>query len=47
MALVDEHGHRIDNLIWYVHLLMGVLFVGWLLFFIYALFRFRASPKIT
>ena len=41
--VASEHGHRIDNLIWYVHLLMGILFVGWLCFFIFTLIRFRES----
>jgi cytochrome c oxidase subunit 2 len=45
--LASEHGSRIDNLIWYVHLLMGALFVGWLAYFIYALIRFRASKNPT
>jgi cytochrome c oxidase subunit 2 len=37
----------VDNLILYVHLLMGALFVGWLSYFLYAIFRFnaRSNPK--
>jgi cytochrome c oxidase subunit 2 len=37
----------VDRLILYMHWLMAVLFVGWLLYFVYALWRFRASrsPK--
>src|SRR5262245_66523192 len=45
--LASEHGRTVDDLIIYVHLLMIVLFVGWLAYFAYALFRFRKSrnPK--
>jgi len=45
--LASEHGQHVDKLIIYVHLLMGVLFVGWLIYYFYALFRFRKSrhPK--
>jgi len=43
----SEHAARVDQLILYVHILMAVLFVGWILFFFYALFRFRKgnNPK--
>src|SRR5205085_5626145 len=46
-VLASEHGKEVDNLIIYVHLLMIVLFVGWLAYFAYALFRFHRSrnPK--
>src|SRR5437879_5113449 len=46
-VLASEHGKDVDNLIIYVHWLMIVLFVGWLAYFAYALFRFRRSrnPK--
>src|SRR5437763_77567 len=45
--LASEHGKDVDNLIIYVHWLMIVLFVGWLAYFAYALFRFHHSrnPK--
>lgn len=45
--VASEHGQAVDNLIVYVHWLMIVLFVGWLGYFLYALFRFRRSrnPK--
>src|SRR5262245_19830529 len=45
--LASEHGRQVDNLIIYVHLLMIVLFVGWLGYFAYVLFRFHRSrnPK--
>jgi cytochrome c oxidase subunit 2 len=43
----SEHAARVDRLILYVHILMVVLFVGWILFFFYTLFRFRRgnNPK--
>jgi len=46
-VLASDHGRTVDDLIIYVHLLMIVLFVGWLAYFAYALFRFRRSrnPK--
>jgi cytochrome c oxidase subunit 2 len=46
-VLASEHGKDVDNLIIYVHWLMIVLFVGWLSYFAYALFRFHRSrnPK--
>jgi cytochrome c oxidase subunit 2 len=46
-VLASEHGQDVDNLIIYVHWLMAALFVGWLAYFAYALFRFHRSrnPK--
>src|SRR5882672_8594697 len=46
-VLASEHGKHVDNLIIYVHWLMIVLFVGWLAYFAYTLFRFHHSrnPK--
>src|SRR5437764_1510292 len=46
-VLASEHGQDVDNLIIYVHWLMIVLFVGWVAYFAYALFRFHRSrnPK--
>jgi cytochrome c oxidase subunit II len=43
----STHGARIDSLIFWVHVLMLVLFVGWGAFFLYALARFRRgrNPK--
>ncbi len=45
--LASEHGKYVDDLIIYVHYLMMALFVGWLAYFAYALFRFHRSrnPK--
>jgi cytochrome c oxidase subunit 2 len=46
-VLASEHGAQVDKLIIYVHWLMIVLFVGWLAYFAYTLFRFHHSrnPK--
>ncbi len=46
-VVASEHGHQVDSFIIYIHWLMGILFVGWLSFFLYVLWRFRASrnPK--
>src|SRR6185369_14888639 len=47
--LASEDGKHVDDFILYVHYLMGILFVGWLAYFLYTLFRFRASrhPKAS
>jgi len=46
-VLASKHGQDVDNLIIYVHWLMIALFIGWLSYFAYALFRFHRSrnPK--
>lgn len=46
-SLASQHGQEVDNIILYTHGLMIALFVGWLLYFVFVLFRFRASrnPK--
>ena len=45
--LASENGQDVDNLIIYVHWLMLALFVGWIIYFFYALHRFRSArnPK--
>jgi cytochrome c oxidase subunit 2 len=43
--LASVHGKDVDNLIIYVHILMGVLFVGWLGYFAYVLIRFHRSSN--
>src|SRR6266511_4800816 len=45
--LASKHGADVDNLIVYVHCLMGALFVGWLGYFLFAIFKFRQTkhPK--
>lgn len=39
----SEHGYQIDHFIEFSHWFMGALFVGWSLYFVYVLFRFRKS----
>ncbi len=43
----SAHGAELDYMTGLVHWLMAVLFVGWAIYFIYVLFRFRAgrNPK--
>jgi cytochrome c oxidase subunit II len=43
----SERGAQMDWLILYIHILMVVLFVGWIIFFFYTLFRFSKvrNPK--
>ena len=45
--LVSQDGGKIDGLVIAVHLLMLVLFVGWIIYYFAALWKFRASrnPK--
>jgi cytochrome c oxidase subunit 2 len=45
--LASSNGERVDALIVYVHWLMFALFIGWTLYFIYALWRFNVKrhPK--
>ena len=40
----STHGAQIDQLIYFIHILMFVLFAGWATFIIYTLIRFRARP---
>jgi cytochrome c oxidase subunit 2 len=46
-VVASEHGHDVDRLIIYVHVLMIALFVGWFAYFLIAVVRFRSSrhPK--
>jgi cytochrome c oxidase subunit II len=41
--LASQHGADVDKLILYVHWLMAALFVGWLAYFFYVIFRFRSA----
>lgn len=41
---ISTHGHIIDALIVVVHIFMAILFVGWLVFFVTTLIKFRARP---
>ena len=45
--LASSNGQDVDDLIIYVHWLMLALFIGWVAYFCYAVWRFRASrnPK--
>ena len=45
----SAHGARLDDLSVWTHWLMAILFVGWGLYLIYVLFRFRAkaNPKAS
>ncbi len=43
----SANGAEIDSLIFWVHMLMLVLFVGWAIYFVYALVRFRAARSAT
>jgi cytochrome c oxidase subunit 2 len=46
-VLASENGKGVDDLIVWIHLLMIALFIGWLGYFLYTLWRFRArrNPK--
>jgi len=41
--IASAHGARIDASLAWVHWLMAILFVGWILFFLFCLWRFRAA----
>jgi cytochrome c oxidase subunit 2 len=43
--LASAHGGDLDRLTFYIHLLMGVLFAGWAIYFVVALVKFRASAN--
>lgn len=45
--LASRHGGEVDKLVYFIHWLMILLFVGWMAYFIYVLFRFnkKANPK--
>jgi cytochrome c oxidase subunit 2 len=45
--MYSENGQGVDDLIIYVHWLMIALFIGWIIYFFYAVNRFRSSrnPK--
>ncbi|MGB8342069.1 MAG: cytochrome c oxidase subunit II [Chthoniobacterales bacterium] len=42
-ANFSEHGFQIDHIIEFCHWFMGALFIGWLSYFIFVLWRFRKS----
>jgi len=43
--VASAHGAGIDQFIIYIHLLMAALFVGWLGYFLFTVFRFRSSAN--
>jgi cytochrome c oxidase subunit 2 len=43
--LASKHGRNVDALIIYVHWLMIALFVGWITYFFYTVYRFRKSKN--
>lgn len=45
--LASENGAGVDRLMFYIHILMILLFIGWLAYFVYTLFRFHRTrnPK--
>lgn len=47
--VASSHGQDIDHMNGWVHWLMLILFVGWGIFFLYTLFRFRSgkNPKAS
>lgn len=42
-VLASKNGKPVDELIIYIHWLMILLFIGWLGYFVYCLWRFRAT----
>src|SRR6185295_17786599 len=44
-AVASAHGHALDMMTLWVHVLMAVLFVGWAVYFVIALLKFRASKS--
>ncbi len=43
--IAAAHGASLDEATWYVHWLMLFLFVGWSIYFVYVLYRFRVSKS--
>lgn len=43
--LASAHGAQLDQMMGWIHLVMLVLFVGWMTFFLYAVFRFRRARQ--
>ena len=44
-AIASAHGADLDKVNVYVHWLMAVLFLGWTIYFVIVLFRFRAARQ--
>jgi cytochrome c oxidase subunit 2 len=45
--VVSAHGPALDRLLFYVHLLMFALFIGWGAFFLYTIWRYRQRKNPT
>ena len=43
--IASDQGPGVNGLVSYIHWLMISLFIGWLIYFIYTLYRFRASRQ--
>ena len=43
--VASAHGHEVDKVIYLVHLLMLLLFIGWGVYFIVALFKLRRQKN--
>ena len=43
--VMSEHGAAVDKLMWLIHGLMILLFVGWLIYFLVTLFKFRGGQN--
>ncbi|MBM4166918.1 MAG: hypothetical protein FJ218_08405 [Ignavibacteria bacterium] len=43
--ITSAHGHLIDELIYKIHWLMFALFIGWTVYYVYVLIRFRQSKN--
>lgn len=39
--IASQQGAGVDKLLWLIHALMALLFVGWLVYFLYVIVRFR------
>lgn len=43
--VASKHGQDVDSLMVWVHWLMIALFIGWIVYFFYALYRFRVTKN--
>ena len=43
--LASEHGGMVDHMLEMVHWLVAVLLIGWSVFFVYCLIRFRQKKN--
>ena len=42
-VLASKHGADVDRMVIYLHLIMALLFIGWGVYFVYALWRFSET----